>query len=100
MYSEGDDSYIFGALAQDYTPLNMKKGEHYWIMGTQLMRNFYTMHDVHNKRIGLIPANQSAAPIDFGKVGPILIWVLVFLLIALFIGIFAFWFYRRHKIQK
>ena len=28
------------------------------------MREFYIMHDVENKRIGLIPANPDAAPID------------------------------------
>ena len=39
-----------------------KEGDDYWILGVQFLKNFYTIYDFKNKKVGLVESKTSVIP--------------------------------------
>ena len=44
-----------------------KKGTFFWVLGLQYLKDYYSIFDLENKRIGFIEANPDADTINMGR---------------------------------
>ena len=88
MYGSNGE-YLLAMSGSDFQPFGQTISENYWILGVQIMRNYYVLHDVENMKIGFIHANQDAAYVNTELVGYIFITLFIFLgiLISCCVGV-------------
>jgi len=64
--ADEDDKYVFAFQPFNDTQLESVEGHRgFWILGLMFLKKHYTIFDVANQRIGLVPADPSAAKINW-----------------------------------
>ena len=80
--SDTDDVYLFALQPLDFVPLGAEDGDgNYWIIGLLLLKNYYTVYDMDNQRVGIIKAHPSAGPLNWVYILNIGSLIILFLIV-------------------